>query len=134
MKYLLLVCWDTEKMNGQPEPDRTALPTDDDAEEEPFPWVDDLRARGIWQIGDQLAPPQRARTVRVRDGRTIVTDGPFAETKEALGGFYLLDCRDLDEAIEMAAKIPAAKRGTIEVRPIWSLPAEYSMTGGGDAR
>ena len=64
----------------------------------------------------------------------MTTDGPFAETKEALGGFYLLDCRDLDEAIEMAAKIPAAKRGTIEVRPIWDLPADYSMAGGGDAR
>ena len=80
MKYLLLVCWETDRMNGQTEPERAALPTDDDAEEEPFPWVDDLRARGIWQSGDQLAPPRRARTVRVRDGRTIVTDGPFSET------------------------------------------------------
>lgn len=58
-----------------------------------------------------------ATSVRVRDGKTITTDGPFAETKEQLGGFYLLDCKDLDEAIEMAALIPGAKHGTIEIRP-----------------
>ncbi len=59
-----------------------------------------------------------ATTVRVRDGKRLTTDGPFAETKEVLGGFYLLNCKDLDEALEMAAKIPGAKYGTIEVRPI----------------
>ncbi|HEU4572303.1 MAG TPA: YciI family protein, partial [Candidatus Limnocylindrales bacterium] len=89
------------------------------AEEEPFPWVDDLRARGIWQIGDQLAPPRRARTVRVRDGRRLVTDGPFAETKEAIGGFDLLECGSLEEAVEIAASHPLASVGTIEVRPLW---------------
>jgi hypothetical protein len=116
VKYLLLVCWDTDRMNGQSEP--SALPTDDD-EEEPFPWVDDLRARGIWQIGDQLAPPRRARTVRVREGRTIVTDGPFTETKEAVGGFDLIECGSLDEAVAIAASHPVAEGGTIEVRPLW---------------
>ena len=83
--------------------------------------------------GEALEPTTTATSVRVRDGRVSVTDGPFAETKEALGGFYLLECADLDEAIEMAAKLPAAKRGTIEVRPIWRLPAEYSMAGGSEA-
>ena len=82
--------------------------------------------------GEALEPTSTATSVRIRDGQVFVTDGPFAETKEALGGFYLLECRDLDEAIEMAAKIPAARSGTIEVRPIWTLPAEYSMTGGGN--
>jgi len=62
-----------------------------------------------------------ATSVRVRDGKTITTDGPFAETKEQLGGYYLLDCKDLDEAIEYAAKIPGALWGTVEVRPIWSM-------------
>jgi hypothetical protein len=86
----------------------------------------ETRERNLYVAGEALEPTATATSVRVQDGRTVVTDGPFAETKEALGGFYLLECRDLDEAIEMAAKIPAAKRGTIEVRPIWSLPAEYT--------
>lgn len=91
----------------------------------------ETRERSQFIAGEALEPTATATSVRIRDGKTIVTDGPFAETKEALGGFYLLDCRDLDEAIEMAAKIPAARRGTVEVRPIWALPAESAMRGGG---
>ena len=87
--------------------------------DEDMPWVDDLRARGTWIIGDQLAPPRRARTVRVRDGKAIVTDGPFVEAKEAVGGFDLLECDSLDEAVAIAAKHPVAEFGTIEVRPLW---------------
>ncbi len=89
------------------------------------------RERGQFLAGEALEPTRTATSVRVRDGQVVVTDGPFAETKEALGGFYLLDCRDIDEAIEMAAKIPAARRGTVEVRPIWSLPAAYTAAQGG---
>lgn len=66
-----------------------------------------------------LAPIATATSVRVRDGKTLVTDGPFAETHEQFGGYFLLDCKDLDEAIRWAAKIPTAKYGTIEVRPLW---------------
>ena len=62
-----------------------------------------------------------ATTVRVRDGEVITSDGPFAETKEQIGGFYVVDCKDLDEAIEVAAKIPGARSGSIEVRPIWEM-------------
>jgi hypothetical protein len=116
MKYLLLICWDAERMNGQTEPDLSKAPAQD---EEGFPWVDDLQARGIWLTGDQLAPPRRARSVRVRGGKKMVTDGPFAETKEALGGFDLLECDSLDEAVEIAATHPNAEAGTIEVRPLW---------------
>ncbi len=116
MKYLLLVCWDTERMNGQTEPEPGTAPPDD---EEGFPWVDDLQARGIWLTGDQLAPPRRARSVRVRGGKKLVTDGPFAETKEAVGGFDLLECGSLEEAVEIAASHPLAEVGTIEVRPLW---------------
>src|SRR5918911_977614 len=87
VKYLLLVCWDADRMNAQMEPEPGAA---EDAES--FPWLDDLQARGAWITGDQLAPPRRARTVRVRDGRKLVTDGPFATTKEALGGFDLIEC------------------------------------------
>jgi hypothetical protein len=70
------------------------------------------------QGGEALMPTQTATTVRVRDGRVLTTDGPFAETKEQLGGFYLLNCKNLDEAIAAAAKIPGAKDGSIEIRPV----------------
>ena len=115
MKYLLFVCWDTERMNAQTEPDPDDIPE----EEEGFPWVDELQAKGIWLTGDQLAPPRRGRSVRVRDGKRMVTDGPFAETKEAVGGFDLLECGSLEEAVEIAASHPLAEVGTIEVRPLW---------------
>jgi hypothetical protein len=114
MKFLLLVCWDGANMNAQTEPDPTATPV-----EESFPLLDDVQARGIWVTGDQLAPPRRARSVRVRDGEPIVTDGPFAETKEAVGGFDILECGSLEEAVEIAAEHPIAQMGTIEVRPLW---------------
>jgi hypothetical protein len=113
MKYMLLVCWDTENMNEQTEPQPGA------AEAEGFPWLDDLQARGRWLTGDQLAPPRRARSVRVRNGKTVVTDGPFAETKEAVGGFDLIEAESLEEAVEIAAGHPVAQAGTIEVRPLW---------------
>jgi hypothetical protein len=113
MKFLLMVCWDGEKMNEQTEPDP------DEPQEERFPWLDDVQARGIWVTGDQLAPPRRARSVRVRDGKAIVTDGPFTETKEAVGGFDLIECDSLEEAVEIAAGHPVAATGTIEVRPLW---------------
>jgi hypothetical protein len=113
MKYLMLVCWDAQNMNAQADPDPT-----DTADEESFPWLDDLQARGIWVTGDQLAPPRRARTVRVRNGKPIVTDGPFTESKEAVGGFDILECDSLEEAVEIAAGHPVAALGTIEVRPL----------------
>ncbi len=112
MKYLLLVCWDTEHMDAQEEP--TEPPGD-----QPFWWVDELRERGKWLIGDQLAPPRRAQTIRVRGGRTLVTDGPFAETKEAVGGFDLIEADSLEDAVQIAATHPNAEFGAIEVRPLW---------------
>jgi hypothetical protein len=114
MKFLLLVCWDAERMDAQAEP-RPGEPRD----EESFPWLDDLQAQGKWVTGDQLAPPRRARSVRVRAGKKMVTDGPFAETKEAVGGFDILECDSLEEAVEIAAGHPVAEIGTIEVRPLW---------------
>ena len=82
-----------------------------------------LRDRGAMLGGDALQPTSTATTVRVVDGRTITTDGPFAETKETLGGFYLVEAADLDEAIAYAAMIPGARHGSIEVRPIWDYAA-----------
>ena len=115
MKFLLLVCWDAERMNAQTEPG----PGEEREEEDGFPWLDDLQARGMWITGDQLAPPRRAKSVRVRDGKKLVTDGPFAETKEILGGFDLIEAGSLEEAVEIAAAHPIAEFGTIEVRPLW---------------
>jgi hypothetical protein len=74
--------------------------------------------RGAFRAGEALHPATTATTVRVRDGQTLTTDGPFAETKETLGGFYVVEAKDLDEAIDFAARIPGALRGSIEVRPI----------------
>jgi hypothetical protein len=80
-----------------------------------------IKDRGAMLGGEALEPSTAATTVRVRDGKVSTTDGPFAETKEQLGGYYLLDCKDLDEAIDLAAKIPGARWGAIEVRPILEL-------------
>jgi hypothetical protein len=91
-----------------------------------------LRERGAMKAGEALQPVATATTVRVVDGRTLTTDGPFAETKETLGGFYLVEAADLDEAIAYAAMIPGATHGSIEVRPIFELP--YTSNDAGAAR
>ena len=83
--------------------------------------------------GNALQPTATATSVRVRDGERLVTDGPFAETKEQLGGYYLLECKDLDEAIEWAARIPGAKSGTIEIRPIMEFNEDGSPKTGAEA-
>ena len=80
-------------------------------------------AAGVLRGGEGLQPTWTATTVRVRDGETLLTDGPFAETREQLGGYYLLDCADLDEAIRWAAKIPDAANGCVEVRPVMDYEA-----------
>ena len=84
--------------------------------------TDDMRSAGAFVAGEGLQPSASGRTVKVQDGRTETTDGPFAETKEQLGGFYLLDVKDEDEAIQWAARIPGARYGAIEVRPVIDYP------------
>jgi hypothetical protein len=81
-------------------------------------FTQDIIASGNFKAGEALHPVAAATSVRLREGKVLATDGPFAETKEALGGFYLIEAADLDEAIAIAARIPTAKHGTIEVRPI----------------
>jgi hypothetical protein len=81
--------------------------------------AEDARAAGVLQAGDELGPTRDATTVRVRDGRTLVVDGPYAETREALGGFFLLECPSMDEALEWAGRIPAVGHGAVEVRPVY---------------
>ncbi|HWB35309.1 MAG TPA: YciI family protein [Rugosimonospora sp.] len=108
MKYLFLICTD-QPFTVSPE------------ELDPTAWVAELDARGARLIGDRLRPASDATTVRVRDGETLVADGPYAETKEQMGGFDIIDCADLDEAIEIASKHPIARYGMIEIRPFWPL-------------
>jgi hypothetical protein len=103
---MILVCVD-ESVEVTPE---ESLPT---------AWVQEMDARGVRKFGSRLRPVSDATTVQVRGGEVLLSDGPFAETKEQIGGFDLLECEDLDEAIEVASKHPGAKFGTIEVRPLW---------------
>jgi hypothetical protein len=113
MKYALLIYGD-ETVGAQATPEQL-----DQVMSEWWGYEGELqKAQGLRLAGEALQPTSTATTVRVRDGELITTDGPFAETKEQLGGFYLLECKDLDEAIEWAAKCPGAKSGTMEVRPI----------------
>ena len=112
MKYLCLI-YDEES--------KWATMSKDEAEAlmgEYFAFTEGIRKSGHYVAGEALQPVQTATTVRVRSGKVSTTDGPFAETKEQLGGFYMIDARDLNEAIQIAAKIPSAKVGSVEVRPV----------------
>jgi hypothetical protein len=113
MRYALLICND-ENVVVTPEgrQERSAAFA---------AFQDEMQARGVLLGSERLRPTSSSTTVRVRDGGVVIADGPFAETKEQIAGFYLVDCRDLDEAIEVASKIPGAKYGTIEVRPVWEM-------------
>lgn len=84
-------------------------------------WVGELEARGARLVGDRLRPPDETRAVRVRDGERLVTEGPFVEAKELIGGFDLIECADDDEAVEIASKHPVARFGVIEIRQLWPL-------------
>jgi len=88
-----------------------------------YAYTDSLTQRGAMKDGAALDPISTARTVRVRDGQALVVDGPFAETKEQLGGFYLVECETIDQAIEAAKMCPGAKYGSVEVRPVMQIPA-----------
>lgn len=105
MKYLVLVCVD---------PSIKLAPGDTGDVE---PWVEEMDRRGVRLVGSPVARAEHATTVRVRDGELSVTDGPFAEAKEQMVGFDLMECADLDEAIEIASKHPLARRGAMDIRP-----------------
>jgi hypothetical protein len=96
-------------------------------------FTEHVKTRGAYEAGEALDSTSTATTVRVRDGKTLTTDGPYAETKEALGGFYLVEAADLDEAIAYAAMIPGALHGAIEVRPIYEWSAEVVEATAGTA-
>jgi hypothetical protein len=108
MKYLCLVYLEHEKLRAVPDTECKA-------------YGDGLRGTEVLVAAEALQPVETATTVRIRNGKVSVTDGPFAETKEQLAGFYLIDARDLNEAIQVASKIPPAREGSVEVRPVRQL-------------
>jgi hypothetical protein len=116
MKFLMLVQRDPE-----PDPDR---PGSDDAAN----WADEATASGARLDGDRLRPPEEAKTVRVRGDRVLVTDGPFAETNEVILGYDVLQCEDLDEAIELAARHPMARLGRLQLRAVWPFEDDETAT------
>ena len=115
MRYALLIYANEQDWASQTEEQSQAV------NQEYMAFTKDIIDRGLMKGGEALHPTSTATSVRVRNGDTLTTDGPFAETKDQLGGFYLVDCKDLDEAIEVAARIPDARRGSIEVRPIMEI-------------
>ena len=116
MQYLVLIY--SEEPTAAPDPAQIGA-----VMEEYNGYSQMLRDKGAFVAGDALWPTSSATTVRIRDGRTVTTDGPFAETKEALGGYYQIEAKDLDEALELAAACPGARWGSIEVRPIVDFAA-----------
>jgi len=111
MRYLLLICADETAQLSPGESAAMGSATGS--------WVAEMDGRGVRLQGDQLQPVSEAATVQVRGGEVLVSDGPFAETKEQIAGFDVLECADLDEAIEVASRHPVARIGTVEVRPFW---------------
>src|SRR2546423_6637192 len=118
MKYMLLIYQDEQRWNAISETERQQIYAEYGKLRE------ELLARGQFVTGSQLQPITTATTVRVRDGKELITDGPFAETHEQLGGYFLIEANNLDEATSIAAKIPSARAGSIEVRPLVERAAE----------
>jgi hypothetical protein len=113
MRYALLVCIE----------ENTEL-TEEDIERQYTEFMgfqDEMEARGVLISRERLRPTSLSTTVRVRDEGLVVADGPFAETKEQIAGFYIVECEDLDEAIEIASRNPGARHGTVEIRPVWEI-------------
>jgi hypothetical protein len=115
MRYVLLICNDEQAYAARSPEEASASMAEYAA------FGEEMTKRGVLQDGARLRMTSDATTVRVTNGEIVTSDGPFAETKEQIGGYYIVDCKDLDEAIEVASKIPAAKEGSIEVRPIWDM-------------
>jgi hypothetical protein len=116
MKYLCLIYSDESQWPKLPQAQTDVML------KEYGEFGESIKASGHYVAGHRLQPTAAATTVRVRDGRLSTTDGPFAETKEQLGGFYMIEAKDLNDAIQVASRIPGAKHGSIEVRPLWEAP------------
>ncbi len=118
MKYLCLIYDEEKKLAGMPKEESDAFMG------EYFTFTEDIRKSGHYVAGEALHPVATATTVRIRNGRLSTTDGPFAETREQLGGFYLIEASDLNDAIRVASKIPSARIGSIEIRPVVDFEAQ----------
>ncbi len=118
MKYLALVYYNEQKMQSMTQEEWDAL------NRECIGCVEDLTNSGHFVMGSPLKTTDSASTLRVREGKAVVTDGPFAETKEQLAGFYMLEARDMNEALRLAEKIPPARYGSVEIRPARELNSE----------
>ena len=114
MKYMLIHHIDEALLNAWEDGD---VAPDPEQDREIEAWDEEMERRGILVGGGRLAPPRAATTLRVRDGELLITDGPFAETKEQIAGYCVLECADLDEAVEVSARHPTARFGTFELRP-----------------
>jgi hypothetical protein len=112
MKYLLFCCHEERKLNAMPKGEWDALMDETRA------YIEEIQKSGHYIASEALESVQTATTVRVRNGKLATTDGPFAETKEQLGGFFLIDARDLNEAIQIALRFPSVRTGSMEVRPV----------------
>jgi len=115
MRYVLLIYASEEDVTRMTQAERDAVMRSHGA------FAEDTQKRGLLTGGAPLQSTRTAKTVRVRKGKTFTTDGPFAETKEQLGGIYVLNCKDLDEAINLAARLPEVSHGTVEIRPVLEL-------------
>jgi hypothetical protein len=118
MKYLCLIYENEKNWESLPPAESEAIMN------EYFTFTGDIRKNGKYVAGEALQPTASATTVRVRNGKVSTTDGPFAETKEQLGGFYLIEAKDLNDAIQVASRIPSARFGSIEVRPVMDFSEE----------
>ena len=121
MRYLCLIYEDEKAWETATAAESEAIMN------EYFQFTDDIRKKGKYVAGEALHPTASSTTVRVRNGKVSTTDGPFAETKEQLGGFYLIEATDLNDAIQVASRIPSARHGAIEIRPVVDFSAETAQ-------
>ena len=129
MRYACLIYDDEKKLAGMSKSDADSFMN------EYFQFTEEAKKKGQYVAGEALQPIHSATSLRIRSGKLSTTDGPFAETREQLGGFYLIDARDLNEAIQIASRIPSARTGTVEVRPVvdFSTNREPPIAGKGVA-
>ena len=122
MRYLCLIYENEKAWESKPQSELEAIMG------EYFAFTEGIRSNGKLVAGEALQPTQTATTVKVRNGKVSTTDGPYAETKEQLGGFYLIDAKDLNDAIQVASKIPGARDGAVEVRPVIDFSQDMAKT------
>jgi hypothetical protein len=120
MKYLCLIYRDEIQSQQMPKPELDRI------RGEYYEFTDDIQRSGHYLGGNPLHPTATATTIRVRNGKVSTTDGPFAETKEQLGGYFLIEAKDLNDALQVAARVPGARLGSVEVRPVMEIPQRVS--------